>query len=46
MERYCGMADCAVHFASLVFVFFVITHEEKAEDERPSRVRDLLGSLC
>lgn len=24
-----------MHFASLVFVFFVITHEEKAEDERP-----------
>ena len=28
------------------FCFFVVTHEEKAKDERPSRVRNLLGSLC
>lgn len=24
VERYCGMANCAVHFASLVFVFFFV----------------------
>lgn len=29
VERYCGMADCAVHFASLVFVFFCYKHMKK-----------------